>query len=73
MATGRRTPRAESGGHRVPPRPACEQMPADGAFLDHLRRPHGLRGCLVERAARAQDAVQAEFGEAEALKETDGF
>ena len=59
--------------HGVPPRAARVQVPPDGAFLDHPGRPHGPDGCLVERAARTPDPVQAEFGEAEALQEADGF
>ena len=59
--------------HGVPPCPAGEQVPSDGAFLDHPGCAHGPGGCLVEGAACSPDPVQAEFGEAEAVQEPDGL
>ena len=73
MAAGRQTPHVGLSGPRSPAtRRVCTG--AHGWCLPRSsRRPHGPGGCLVERAARAPDPVQAEFGEAEPLEEADGF
>src|ERR1039457_2756073 len=59
--------------HRITPGSAREQVPADGAFLDHPGRVHGPGGRLVQRAPRTPDPVQAEFPESELLKEPDSL